>query len=308
MQKPNSQRREQQLKRLISTKKRHLDNAPAGYLRIATIGKQFQYYHVQPGARNAGTYLSKKKELRLIRQLAQKAYDAKVLRAAEQELRAWQALANFFPDKTVEEVYDTLSPARQKLVTPIRLTDEEYRQQWEAVSYEPGYFKPDTPLYKTDRGERVRSKSELLIANLLYRLGIPYRYEYPTTIIVNGRPTTWRPDFLILDVKNRREFYLEHLGRLGEAEYAKNAFEKMKIYEENGMHEGTNMLYSFETNDVPLDLQLVEMKVLRKLNSQGDSPLRTAKPPPSSGNTIKSKRNTYDKANGIYFFKYCLSK
>lgn len=271
MQKPDTKLREQKLARLVETKKRHLEKAPPGFLKSVSIRGKAQFYHIivpeEADTGRTSTYLSKKKNLKLIKQLAQKSYDAKVLRAAEQELHAWQALARFFPDQTVEEVYDTLSPARRQLVTPIRLTDEEYRKQWEAVTYEPGYFRPDTSEYLTDRGERVRSKSEQLIANLLNRLGIPYRYEYPTTIMVDGRPKTWRPDFLILDVKNRREFFLEHLGRLGEPEYAKNAFQKMRVYEENGMNEATNMLYSFETNDVPLDLQLVELKVLRKLNS-----------------------------------------
>lgn len=214
--------------------------------------------------RQLGTYLGKK-DLPLAKALAQKAYDRAVLRSAEQELKAWQLLAQHFPDMTVEEVYATLSPARQKLVTPIRPTDEDYRKQWESVIYEPGYFRPDTPVYMTDKGERVRSKSEQLIANMLYRLGIPYRYEYPIILIVDGQKRTWRPDFTILDVRNRKEYYLEHFGMLGEESYAKNALGKMRIYEENGMFEGSNMIYSFESNEVPLDLQYLEHKVRRTL-------------------------------------------
>lgn len=269
MQKPNTNHRGQTLTRLIRTKTHSLKDAPSGFLRIANVRGKDRYYKVDEGKRQMGVYISKK-NIDLARQLAQKSYDLKVLKAAELELQAWNLLTSHFPDTTVEDVYETLSPARQKLVTPIIPTDDQYRKEWEAVTYTPGYFKPDSPVYITDRGERVRSKSEQLIANLLYRLGIPYRYEYPIEVIVNGYKKTWRPDFTILDVKKRRELYLEHFGKLDDPSdtdnYARNAFGKMKIYEENGMYEGSCMIYSFETSRAPLDIAYVEMKVRRALD------------------------------------------
>ena len=256
------------LHRLCKEKEKKLATSPDGYLKILNIKGKDRYYHLASKDRGSGTYLNKK-HLDLAKQLAQKSYDLKVLKAAELELQAWQLLASHFPDKTFEEVYETLSPARQKLVTPVIPTDEQYRKQWEEVTYTPGYFKSDAPVYITDRGERVRSKSEQLIANLLYRLGIPYRYEYPIEVIVNGYKKTWRPDFTILDVKNRRELYLEHFGKLDDSDdtdnYARIAFGKMKIYEENGMFDGGCMIYSFETSKAPLDITYVEMKVRRAL-------------------------------------------
>lgn len=257
------------LVRQISLKTKALAKAPAGYLRILSGRGKNQYYQVLPGNGKKGipVYLSKK-DLKLAKKLAQKAYDKKVLHAAERELKAWNMLAAFFPEHTVEEVYATLSPARQALVVPVIETDEEFRAKWEAVTYQPGYIRADAPVFMTDRGERVRSKSEQLIANLLYRLGIPYRYEYPVELEVDGRKKTWRPDFMILDVKQRKEYYLEHFGMLddtSEDNYARNAFWKMKVYEANGIYEGKNILYSFETSRAPLDISYVEMKLRRTL-------------------------------------------
>ena len=260
--------RERTLSKLIQTKRRALEKAPTGFLIIRDIRGKTRYYKYDTDGRSGGTYLDNA-HLDIAKALAQKSYDLKVLKAAELELQAWKLLASHFPNTTVEEIYETLSPARQKLVAPIIPTDEEYRKQWEAVTYEPGWFKADAAVYITDRGERVRSKSEQLIANLLYRLHIPYRYEYPIEVVVNGHKKTWRPDFTILDVKNRRELYLEHFGKLDDQEddgnYARNAFEKMKIYEENGMYDGGCMIYSFETNKAPLDIKYVEQKVRRAL-------------------------------------------
>lgn len=251
-------------------KTKALAKAPEGWLRITSNRGNDQYYQMLPGGGKKGipNYLSKK-DLKLAARLAQKSYDKKVVSAAERELKAWDMLASFFPEHTVEELYETLSPARQALVTPIIETDESYRNKWEAVEYTPKPFREGAKVFVTDRGERVRSKSEQLIANLLYRLGIPYRYECPVKIQVNGRTQVWYPDFTILDVKHRREVYLEHLGMLDdtreENNYAVNAFRKMKVYEENGIYEGKNMIYSFETGAAPLDITYVEMKLRRVL-------------------------------------------
>lgn len=251
----------------IKKQKRRLAKAPSGYLRIAERGGKPQYYHVESKSQGPGKYLDSR-QLDLAKKLAQKSYDKKVLRAAEQELKAWTMLASFFPDQTLEEIYGLLSPSRQSLVCPLLPTDEEYRKAWEAVDYEPGWFKKNEPEYWTDRDERVRSKSEQLIANLLYRLGIPYRYEYPIKIKVNGKTEIWRPDFMILDIKHRKEFFLEHLGMLDGPEYARNAFHKMMVYEQNGLYEGQGMYYSYETGGAPLDIRYVETVVRRVLSKE----------------------------------------
>ncbi len=269
IQKEQTDRRVQKLEKTISSKRRALSNAPEGTIRIRTNKGHWQYYWVSPEKPQKQKCLGKK-DMALVKRLAQKSYDQKVLRAAEQELKAWRALAMYFPDKTVEEVYETLSPARQALVVPIRPSDEAFRKQWESVKYEPGEFKPGQPVFLTMRGERVRSKSEMLIANLLYQLGIPYRYEYPLEVTVDGRTRYWRPDFTLLDVRDRKEYYLEHFGMLDDQEeernYARSAFWKMRVYEENGIFEGKNIIYSFETGKAPLDLAYLEMKVRRALH------------------------------------------
>ena len=260
----DTSKREKSLAKLIREKNRAVNRAPDGRLRVSGDHGRTKYYVVYDKGDSSGHYLSREQR-KLAKQLAQKDYDRRILRAAEEELRAWQELAKFFPSVTVEELFDTLSPARRSLVSPILPTDEEFRRQWEAVKYKPGWFKPDAKEFYTDRRERVRSKSEQLIANLLNRLNIPYRYEYPVKITVEGREELWRPDFMILDVRHRKEFFLEHFGRMDDPTYARQTYEKMRIYEENGLWEGHGMYYSFEAEGAPVDMRLVEMKLLRIL-------------------------------------------
>lgn len=261
------QKRKAELEKQLSAKSKQVDKAPEGYLKISGKNRK-TFYCVTSETGPSGRYLNKE-EIELARKLAQKAYDQQVLKAAEQELIAWKKLAKLFPKHTVEELYETLAPARKALVRPIIPTDQEFRERWEAVEYEPGWFKEGAAVYRTDRGERVRSKSEQLIANLLYRLGIPYRYEYPIHINVHGKTQIWRPDFLILDVRHRKEIILEHFGKMGDVSYAMQAFGKMKIYEENGFRVGIDILYSFEMEQMPADIPAIEQMIRRVLAEEG---------------------------------------
>lgn len=67
-------------------------------------------------------------------------------------------------------------------------------------------FDESTSEFYTAKGEKVRSKSEVIIADVLSREGIPYRYEYPLYLKGIGKV---HPDFTVLNVKQRKEIYWE---------------------------------------------------------------------------------------------------
>jgi len=81
-------------------------------------------------------------------------------------------------------------------------------------------------IHKTESGIWVRSKSEVIIANILYRSGIPFEYE--KKLFYNK--TQWKePDFTI--TYNNKTWYWEHLGMLGDEQYDKYWTDKKTIYE-----------------------------------------------------------------------------
>ena len=77
------------------------------------------------------------------------------------------------------------------------------------------------PLLFSENGERVRSKSEVIIADILKNNGIPYRYEYPVLINRNIHP-----DFCCLNVRTRKEYFWEHFGKMDDIEYARQKLER----------------------------------------------------------------------------------
>jgi hypothetical protein len=94
-----------------------------------------------------------------------------------------------------------------------------------------GKFYEERLIHRTLRGEMVRSKSELTIADRLYSNHIDYIYEHPLTI--NGR--TRYPDFTIEDAESGRKFYWEHCGMLLNPHYCERWERKVKWYRDNGI-------------------------------------------------------------------------
>lgn len=245
--------RENQLKQLKKEKEKALEKAPEGSLRICKHGNKTQYYHRNNPKDFNGGYI-KEKDIGLARQLAQKDYDKKVLCSAEKELNAINKYLLGCPDKSVEQIYESLHGARQKIITPIMEPDKEYIRKWEEEKYQGKEFYEGTPELYTLKGERVRSKSELIIADILNKEGVPYRYEYPLYLRGMGRIF---PDFTVLNIKKREEVFWEHFGMMDDPVYAEAAIKKIATYEQNGIFLGENLILTYETRKNPINQKLV---------------------------------------------------
>ena len=81
-------------------------------------------------------------------------------------------------------------------------------------------------IHRTARGEMVRSKSEVIIADHLANNDVEYGYEQPLTI--NG--ITKYPDFTIEDMESGLTFYWEHCGMLHVPSYRDRWEQKLGWY------------------------------------------------------------------------------
>ncbi|GFZ30099.1 hypothetical protein CSC2_06250 [Clostridium zeae] len=83
-------------------------------------------------------------------------------------------------------------------------------------------------IYSTTKGDLVRSKSEVIISNLLQQAGIDYEYEIKLEY-KNGK---WiEPDFTVT-LPSGNVIYWEHLGMLGLTDYDNRWIEKQKVYDD----------------------------------------------------------------------------
>ncbi len=253
--------RKKELLQLKKEKEHALQGVPKGTLRISCSQGRTQFYHRKEKEDRRGTYITEK-EHNLIKRLAQKEYDQKVLRTVKEELRVVERCMAGYQVTEPEFIYEQMHKERKKLITPIRVSDEEYLKQWEAVEYLGKEFAENAPEYYTAKNERVRSKSEWMIANMLKDEGIPYRYEYPIKLKGLGQV---HPDFMVLNTRNRKEYYWEHFGMMDDMEYLERALYKISMYEQNDIYVGEGLIVTYETVAHPLNPKEVISKIQRYL-------------------------------------------
>lgn len=251
--------RKTRLLQLKKEKTKALKSVPEGFLRVCRHGEKTQYYHRKNPKDFNGVYI-KEKDRKLARKLAQKDYDERVLKSAETELKAIEKYLSCVPAIPAEQIYENLHQGRQQLIRPVVESTQQYIQNWESVVYQGKTFDIPAPEIYTEKGERVRSKSEVIIADSLYKEGIPYRYEYP--LHLKGWGMVY-PDFTLLHVGDRKEIYWEHFGMMDDPEYAEKAIEKIALYEQNGIFPGENLILTYETKKNPINRKVVQMLIKR---------------------------------------------
>lgn len=99
--------------------------------------------------------------------------------------------------------------------------------------------------HRTLNGEMVRSKSEVIVANLLKQLGIDYEYETELyfrgdTIVPAAEKESAgvryiKPDFTIRNTNDGRPVYLEHLGMMDSFAYRSDWADRDQLYRKLGI-------------------------------------------------------------------------
>lgn len=254
------QEKEKELVQMINIAKQFLQSAPEGSLRINHNKNSVQYYHRKTDKnedykfKRSGHYI-RKEDASLARALAQKTYDEKLLKAAEEQLAAVQQLLNVYKKNDLQSLYTEMEEERQKLVSPVVIPDEIFRKNWEKMRSQSINEYPVLGEIYTERGEHVRSKSEKILADKLAMMGIPYKYEQELSLNYGVKIY---PDFTLLNIHTREEIYYEHFGMMDNPEYQEKALKKISLYEKNGLWMGKRLLCSFETQKMPLDIRNVE--------------------------------------------------
>ena len=101
----------------------------------------------------------------------------------------------------------------------------------------------DHLIHRTEKGHLVRSKSELVIANMLHQMEIDYEYER----VCDGttEPGRLRPDFSFVTPDGDLIVW-EHLGMLDRPDYKRGWDWKRRWYERNGFVKGETLFTSCE--------------------------------------------------------------
>ena len=226
---------QEHLEKVVTQAKADLNTTvPEGHLRISIDKNKPRYYQCIDD--NKGVYIPRDNK-ELPKRLAQKGYNKAVVKKGEARLKQIKRITKNYSDDEIEKIYTSMNKARQLLVNQGK------------------EFKEGTPLILTEKGERVRSKSEKILADYFYRKNILYKYEKP--LHLKGYGTVY-PDFTFLSRKTYREIYWEHEGMMDKQDYARAAVRKIELYQINHIYPGDRLIITFETEQNVLNSKIIE--------------------------------------------------
>ena len=122
------------MEHIVKREKGRLKDVPPGMLRLSSCRGTVQYYYCMPGKEKNGTYILKE-QIKLIRSLAQKSYDEKIVRLAGKRLAQYQKLSGSYTDDEIEKIYLREHPERQKMIDPVEPTWQQLLEKWYAEEY-----------------------------------------------------------------------------------------------------------------------------------------------------------------------------
>lgn len=230
---------------------------PQGRLRVNNDRGIARYYHICKEGDTHGEYITKK-NMDLASKLAQRDYIQKLKRVIEDELKDIEKYLSRHSEHAMESVFTNLNDYRQNLVMPLVIPDELYVQQWEREPYVTNPYYPEERVYPTKKDELVRSKSEAMLADMFYEMGIPYRYE--AQLRLRGGKIKY-PDFTLLNCRTREVLYHEHLGLMDDDEYRRANLIKLDEYQKSGIYLGKNLIITYEAQGCYLNIKEIKKMV-----------------------------------------------
>lgn len=194
-----------------------------------------------------------------IRGLARKEYLIKEKRLLEKNIKVlrevMKSLVEPSPDNVLRSISRHLQGIPEEYFFP-----EQNKDCWANQPYEMSNYKPEEKKHTTSRGLKVRSKSEVLIAEMLYIFNIQFRYEQ--VIRINGIVLV--PDFTI-KLPDGRIFYWEHCGLMSSKEYREHQKWKMEIYEKGDIVPWKNLIVTYDDEEGNINVGIIESEIKNKL-------------------------------------------
>jgi len=232
-----------------------IKTAPKGSIIVKTRKGIKRYYKCTD---QSSAYLGKK-DTAEIKALTQKKYEARLLKAVLKEKEALERAFGAI-DKEQQALESVLKKIPEELynyIQPNELTGDGYIRKWSKSSNWGAKYKAEIHTnYYTLKGEKVRSKSEIIIADRLFNAGLPYHYELAFS--PNNGASLFYPDFTVLNTRTLETWYWEHFGMIDDQTYSSNAKSKLELYAEFGLVPGKNLIITFETSQNQLNTKYID--------------------------------------------------
>jgi len=251
-----------QLEDLIRKETRKYAAMPEGKVKFGKTRNSLAIYIISGGRE----YNSKRKRRYIslskpeAKKYATKLYQERLLPVLKDELSALTTFVqNYCPSGKYDLLYSFPEEIRTLIKNPLRSPDERSKH-WATSPYDinPMEFDQRTEYYSL-KGDRVRSRAELIIADILWENEIPYRYEMAYQI---GSRTVY-PDFTIMNPLTGELFYLEYFGLMDDFDYRQKALTKIREYYKTP--DAAKFIFIFESELVSMDTTAIKNLLLSML-------------------------------------------
>lgn len=245
---------------LLAIYKNALSALPKGRLRYRMMNGRVRYFRYNPETKKV-TYL-KDADKELVQKLKYRRVTEEAIKTIENNLNIEEKLLEAY------QPYDPVS-CQMRLGKVYQdapeLFYEENGKHKKKKSHQNTYRKEDL-IHKTSFGMLCRSKSEAMIADLLYQAGIPFLYESRLILYDEwGEKKVYYPDFTI-ELPDGSVIYWEHFGRMDLPDYRQKNFKRIATYHYNGIFPPDNLIITMESPkggiNVSAILHIIEHQIL----------------------------------------------
>ncbi len=229
-----------------------LGKLPRGRLTREKRGNSFIFFHVM-NENNKRVRKAITKDLKRIQALARKAFLQKETALLQSNIHQIKKTLAAYRPMSFDDVITTLPQyiAEYAAEKPSAWSDEPYNQST---------YMPERKVHTTSRGLKVRSKSELLIAEKLHEHGVEFRYEQ----ILSIGNIDFAPDFTIR-TRSGKTIYWEHCGMTNNSQYMNAHKRKLEVYGQAGIFPWKNLIVTYDDECGILDLSVIESEIINKI-------------------------------------------
>ena len=237
--------KQSRLARKIKQIQEEISLLPSGELQICKNGK-YTKWRISYGSKVESI---PKRNYEMAQEMAKKKYLSYKLEELKQELTALNTYISNLEKIQSQSNFLSTNPQYIELLPDTYTKRFGKYEEWANVSYKANEKHPEGLIHMCKAGRFLRSKSEVIIANALYEYGIPFRYEE----VLELGDVVVHPDFTIVDPTSEKRFYWEHFGMMDDEKYMSSWEQKMRLYIQNGIVPGIDLICTYETKERPIN-------------------------------------------------------
>ena len=259
-------------KKLLRQDMMRLHNTEEEYL---TYSNGRFYRNSYFNGKRISKYISSE-EKRLLGYLLRRGMYKKRIKIIQNNLHYEELLLKHYQPYDQDSILEKMSSAYKVGFESAELMKEDEKNNAEGTYKKYSYFDADiSGWHTTVRGEKRRSKSEVIISNLLDAYKVNYEYEKPlywdddvsynaqSIAYQNKLPHKILPDFTIM-LPEGRNIYWEHLGLLADDDYRKKWSDKQLFYFLQGINQGERLIVTCDDADGNFDSSIAS-EIIEKL-------------------------------------------